>query len=66
MAVGLDDRLPRAGARAATCSPPRASRSSQAGRTGVYDIDVTNQRGERVALFRGRSHTLKGKPAVAA
>ena len=38
---------------------------SKAGRTGVYDADVTNQRGERVAVFRGRSYTLKGKPAVA-
>lgn len=37
---------------------------SKAGRTGVYDADVTNQRGERVAVFRGRSYTLKGKPAV--
>ena len=32
---------------------------SRAGRTGVYDIDVTNQRGERVALFRGRSARLR-------
>lgn len=38
---------------------------SQAGRTGVYDIEVTNQRGERVAVFRGRSYRLKGKPVVA-
>src|SRR5262245_5286312 len=38
---------------------------SKAGRTGVYDADVTNQRGERVAAFRGRSYTIKGKPAVA-
>jgi acyl-CoA thioesterase len=38
---------------------------SKAGRTGVYDIEVTNQRGQRVALFRGRSHTIKGKPVVA-
>lgn len=38
---------------------------SKAGRTGVYDAEVMNQRGERVALFRGRSYTLKGKPAVA-
>jgi acyl-CoA thioesterase len=37
---------------------------SKAGRTGVYDTSVTNQRGERVAVFRGRSYTLKGKPAV--
>src|SRR4026209_497469 len=27
---------------------------NKAGRTGVYDIDVRNQRGERVAAFRGR------------
>ena len=38
---------------------------SKAGRTGVYDTEVTNQRGERVAVFRGRSYTLRGKPAVA-
>ena len=37
---------------------------SKAGRTGVYDTEVTNQRGERVAVFRGRSYTMKGKPAV--
>jgi len=37
---------------------------SKSGRTGVYDAVVTNQRGERVAVFRGRSHTMKGKPAV--
>ncbi len=33
-------------------------------RTGVYDIEVRNQRGERIAMFRGRSYTLKGKPVV--
>jgi len=38
---------------------------SKSGRTGVYDAVVTNQRGERVAVFRGRSYTMKGKPAVA-
>jgi len=37
---------------------------SKAGRTGVYACEVTNQRGERVAIFRGRSYTLKGKAAV--
>ena len=42
----------------------RCSEVSKAGRTGVYDTEVTNQRGERVAVFRGRSHTVKGKPAV--
>ena len=37
---------------------------SKAGRTGVYDADVRNQRGERIAVFRGRSHTARGKPVV--
>ena len=37
---------------------------SKAGRTGVYDTDVLNQHEERIAIFRGRSYTLKGKPAV--
>jgi acyl-CoA thioesterase len=32
---------------------------SLSGRTGVYDIFVKNQRGETVALFRGKSHRLK-------
>ena len=34
---------------------------SLAGRTGVYDILVTNQHGRRVALFRGRSYRIKGE-----
>lgn len=38
---------------------------SKAGRTGVYDVEVANQRGDRIAVFRGRSYTIKGKPAVA-
>jgi acyl-CoA thioesterase len=37
---------------------------SKAGRTGVYDCEVSNQKGQRIAVFRGRSHTVKGKPAV--
>jgi acyl-CoA thioesterase len=44
----------------------RCSEVAKAGRTGVYDTEVTNQRGERIAVFRGRSYTLKGKPAVGA
>jgi acyl-CoA thioesterase len=43
-----------------------ASEMSKAGRTGVYDVEVRNQHGERIAIFRGRSYTLKGKPVVAA
>jgi acyl-CoA thioesterase len=34
------------------------------GRLGVYDAEVHNQRGERIAMFRGRSYTARGKPAV--
>jgi acyl-CoA thioesterase len=30
------------------------------GRHGVYDMKVTNQRGEVVALFRGKSTQIKG------
>jgi len=41
----------------------QAHEVSKAGRTGLYDCEVSNQRGERVAVFRGRSHTMKGKPA---
>ena len=44
----------------------RCSEVSKAGRTGVYDAEIVNQRGERLAVFRGRSYTLKGRPAVAA
>ncbi|HEV8315399.1 MAG TPA: hydroxyphenylacetyl-CoA thioesterase PaaI [Burkholderiaceae bacterium] len=41
-----------------------ASEVTRAGRTGVYDVEVRNQRGERVAVFRGRSYTIKGKPVI--
>jgi acyl-CoA thioesterase len=30
------------------------------GRTGVYDMKVRNQKGELIALFRGKSATIKG------
>jgi acyl-CoA thioesterase len=44
----------------------RCTEVSRAGRTGVYDVTVDNQRGERIAVFRGRSYTAKGRPAVKA
>jgi acyl-CoA thioesterase len=37
---------------------------SLSGRTGVYDVKVTNQRGETIALLRGRSHRVNDKPVV--
>lgn len=36
-----------------------ARRRSVAGRTGVYDVTVTDDSGEVVAEFRGRSHTTR-------
>ena len=35
-----------------------------AGRTGIYDVTVTNQRGQIVAVLRGRSHRTKNKQVV--
>ena len=37
---------------------------SRSGRTGVYDIVVTNRAGGRVALVRGRSATLSGRTVM--
>ncbi len=41
-----------------------ASEVSLRGRTGVYDIVVTNQDGARVALVRGRSSALRGRTVM--
>jgi len=30
------------------------------GKTGVYDVVVSNQDGQRIALFRGKSYRLRG------
>ncbi len=43
----------------------RCSEQAKGGRTGLYDVEVRNQRGERIALFRGRSYTVRNRPAVA-
>jgi acyl-CoA thioesterase len=32
----------------------------RSGRSGLYEIAVTNQRSELIALFRGRSHRISG------
>lgn len=37
-----------------------ATEASKVGRSGVYDVRVTRQDGELVALFRGCSRTIKG------
>jgi acyl-CoA thioesterase len=38
----------------------RGIERSRTGRTGVYDIEVTNQDGVTVALFRGKSYRIDG------
>ena len=43
----------------------RASEVSLQGRTGVYDVMVFNQNADCIAVFRGRSHRIKGKQTVA-
>jgi acyl-CoA thioesterase len=37
-----------------------ASEIERKGRHGIYDVRVTNQNGDTVALFRGKSATVKG------
>ncbi|MFO1322181.1 MAG: hydroxyphenylacetyl-CoA thioesterase PaaI [Burkholderiales bacterium] len=37
---------------------------SLAGRTGVYDVTVRNQKGDLIAVLRGRSYRLKGRQTV--
>lgn len=63
VASGFDVNLLSA-ARGGDVLTATATEVSKSGRTGVYDIAVTNQRGEPVAAFRGRSYTMKGKPLV--
>lgn len=51
-------------AREGDCLTADATEVSLAGRTGVYDVNVRNQRNEAIAVFRGRSYCLKGKATV--
>ncbi|PKP73698.1 MAG: phenylacetic acid degradation protein PaaD [Alphaproteobacteria bacterium HGW-Alphaproteobacteria-6] len=37
-----------------------ATETARRGRSGIYDIRVTNQSGEHVAAFRGHSRTVRG------
>jgi acyl-CoA thioesterase len=39
----------------------RGVERSRTGRTGVYDIEVLNQHGKTVALFRGKSYRIDGQ-----
>lgn len=37
-----------------------ASEQSRSGRTGNYDVRISNQNGELIALFHGKSYTVRG------
>jgi acyl-CoA thioesterase len=63
VASGFDIHL-MGGARLGDVLTASATELSKGGRTGVYDVVVTNQRDEQIAAFRGRSYTMKGKPLV--
>ena len=38
-----------------------AERAMRGGRTGIYDVTVTDQDGKLVALFRGNSYQVRGE-----
>ena len=63
VASGFDVNL-LAAAKLGDVLTAQAVEVSKSGRTGVYDVNVRNQRGEAIAAFRGRSYTMKGKPLV--
>ena len=50
-----------AAARAGDELTAEASELWRTRRNGIYEIQVSNQRGERVALFRGRSYRIDGQ-----
>lgn len=41
-----------------------ASERWRSKRNGVYEVTVVNQRGDTIALFRGRSHQIRGPGAA--
>jgi len=63
LAAGLDAEFLK-GAQLDDVLCAQAQAQSQAGRLGVYDVGVRNQHGELVALLRGRSYRLRGKPVT--
>jgi acyl-CoA thioesterase len=65
LASGIDAEFVK-GAKLGDSLRAEAGELSQAGRLGVYDIAVRNQHDELVALVRGRSYRLRGKPVAGA
>lgn len=43
-----------------------ATEVASTGRSGVCDVSVVNEQGQRGAVFCWCSHTMRGKPAVPA
>src|SRR5688572_15330193 len=60
VASGFDINLIAAG-RLGDSLTARASEVARNGRTGVYDVTVSNQRGEALAALPGRPYTMKGQ-----
>ena len=50
-----------AGAREGDELTAEASELWRTRRNGIYEINIHNQRGERIALFRGRSYRIDGQ-----
>jgi acyl-CoA thioesterase len=38
-----------------------ATEQTLAGKSGIYDVNVRNQDGRTIALFRGKSHRVSGE-----
>ncbi|MBH9579408.1 hydroxyphenylacetyl-CoA thioesterase PaaI [Inhella proteolytica] len=53
-----------AGAREGDVLTAHAQRKAATGRTGLYDVQVRNQRDELIAEFRGRAYRLKDRRVV--
>jgi acyl-CoA thioesterase len=51
-------------ARAGDVLAAEAVELSCGSRSGLYDVTVRNQHGERIAAFRGRAHRFAGRAAV--
>lgn len=63
VAAGFDVNL-IAAPRAGDVLTATATEVAKTRRTGIYDVDVRDQNGRRIATFRGRSQTLPGKLIV--
>lgn len=54
-----------AAARAGDVLTASARELWRGGRSGIYEVAVTNQAGATIALFRGRSHRIGNRPSNA-